>query len=76
LKSQISLFVLHNILDERADPTGYLLLKCIRSFSELNMYASIEVHTVDTIAAGQRELLKFDSLLKVAFGTNYLSCLN
>jgi hypothetical protein len=65
------LFVLHNILDETSDPAGYLLLKCVRSYSELNMYAAMEVHTEDTIAAGRRELLKYDTLLKVVFSTNY-----
>jgi hypothetical protein len=27
----------------------------------------MEIHTEDTIAAGRREILKFDSLLKVLF---------
>ena len=31
------------------------------------MYAAIEVHTEETIAAGEREILKYDSLLKVVF---------
>ncbi|KAH9985222.1 hypothetical protein BJV74DRAFT_878709 [Russula compacta] len=62
--SKISLFVIHNVLDEKSDPAGYLLLKCIRSYSELNMYAAMELHRADIIAAGRKELLKFDSLLK------------
>lgn len=44
---------------------GYVLLQWIRSYSVLDMYAALEVHTEETIAAGQSALLKFENLLKV-----------
>lgn len=62
---QIMLFVVHQLFDQDTDPTGYLLLRCFRSYIELDMYAALEVHTESTIAAGEKELLKFSSLLTV-----------
>ncbi|KAJ6560077.1 hypothetical protein B0H19DRAFT_1210302 [Mycena capillaripes] len=50
------LFAAHNIL---VDAPSVLLLKVARSFLELNMYVSLEVHTSKTIAAGRQELLVF-----------------
>jgi len=53
------LFVTHNIITRDASPEGYLLLCCIWSYLYLNMYASFEVHTEETIVAGHLELETF-----------------
>jgi hypothetical protein len=63
LELQIALFVLHNVL---TDQRGFLLLKCLRSYIELDMYASLEVHTAQTIADGRAELQNFSKLLTVS----------
>ena len=41
------------------------MLRILRSYLELDMFAALEVHTTETIAAGQRELLRFSSLIEV-----------
>ena len=57
---------MHNLIDASKHHDTYLLLRCLRSYLELDLYLSFEVHTTDTIAAGRRELLKFSSLMKVS----------
>ncbi|KAJ7215097.1 hypothetical protein B0H12DRAFT_1205697 [Mycena haematopus] len=70
--AKMMLFAAHNVLIDRA---GVLLLQCARSFLELNMYASLEVHTSRTIAAGKCELILFNELMKdyveACAGTEY-----
>ena len=44
---------------------GYLLLRLMRSYLELDMYTSLIVHTESTLAAGRAELLVFEKLLHV-----------
>jgi hypothetical protein len=61
------LFATHNILTPESSPAGYHLLKCIRSYLDLDMYASLEVHTEETISAGRDELLNFGALLNVSY---------
>jgi hypothetical protein len=68
-KIQIIVFVIHNLFDPATDKAGYLLLRCIRSYVELNTYAALEVHTEKTIAAGREEAKKFSSLTKVCVHT-------
>lgn len=43
------------------------MLRCLRSYLVIDMYAALEVHTEDTIAAGKAEILTFASLMKVVF---------
>jgi hypothetical protein len=59
------IFAAHNILTTETDKIGVLLLACIRSYLELDVYAGLELHTADTIADGRRQLQKFDQSLKV-----------
>ncbi|KAJ6553880.1 hypothetical protein B0H10DRAFT_1848583, partial [Mycena sp. CBHHK59/15] len=70
--AKLMLFATHNVL---VDKPGVLLLKCLRSYLELDMYIALQVHTSDTIAAGRHELLVFDSLMKeyvkACVGTDY-----
>ena len=59
------IYATHNIITKSNCPNGYLLLKVLRSYVNLDMYASLEVHTASTIVAGRKELLRFSRLLKV-----------
>ncbi|THH10264.1 hypothetical protein EW146_g8426 [Bondarzewia mesenterica] len=62
--SKIIIFASHNIFDAWSNKQEYLLLQCIRSYFVLDMYAAFDVHTDDTIAAGEQALLKFEDLIK------------
>jgi hypothetical protein len=64
LFAQISIFVLHNSFEEKTP--GYLLLKVLRCFVEVDMYASLQVHTDQTIAAGRNQVTRFYGLLTVS----------
>ncbi|KAK0457561.1 uncharacterized protein EV420DRAFT_1621072 [Desarmillaria tabescens] len=58
------LFAAQAVLTKAADPAGYLLLKCIRSHLELDVYAAMDVHTEDTIKAGQSIMQVFGERMK------------
>ncbi|KJA13371.1 hypothetical protein HYPSUDRAFT_151670 [Hypholoma sublateritium FD-334 SS-4] len=62
--SKVIVFASHNILNKDASPQGYLLLQLMRSYLELDMYASLTVHTESTISAGREEMKTYDRLLK------------
>ncbi|KAJ7824630.1 hypothetical protein B0H14DRAFT_3728340 [Mycena olivaceomarginata] len=62
--AKMMIFAAHNILTTETDKIGVLLLACIRSYLELDVYAGLELHTADTIADGRRQLQKFDQSLK------------
>ncbi|KAJ7695581.1 hypothetical protein B0H14DRAFT_3100500 [Mycena olivaceomarginata] len=62
--AKMMIFAAHNILTAETDKIGVLFLGCIRSYLELDIYAGLELHTADTIAAGRRQLKKFDQSLK------------
>ncbi|TFK66709.1 hypothetical protein BDN72DRAFT_131967 [Pluteus cervinus] len=55
------LFAAHNILTEEHTPAGYLLLKTLRSYINLDSYAAMRVHTEKTIAAGREEVKRFSA---------------
>ncbi|KAK0432743.1 uncharacterized protein EV420DRAFT_1655271 [Desarmillaria tabescens] len=63
LSKQI-IFVTHNILSETQDSHGYHLLKCIRSYLVLNVYAEFTLHTESSIKALREESTKFGKLIK------------
>lgn len=58
-------FATHNLLREDNDPLGYLLLRCLRSYLVVDMYAAMEVHTEETIASGRAMLSQFGTLINV-----------
>ncbi|EPQ50176.1 hypothetical protein GLOTRDRAFT_82536 [Gloeophyllum trabeum ATCC 11539] len=58
------LFAVHNFVDRAESRWIYVFLQCLRSYLELDMWAAFEVHTEETIAACEEEILKYDSLLK------------
>ncbi|KAJ7708057.1 hypothetical protein B0H17DRAFT_1156021 [Mycena rosella] len=55
------LFVAHNVL---VDDAGLLLLKALRSSLEMRTSIGFGVHTSATIAAGRREVLTLDAVMK------------
>jgi len=62
---QIVIYGAQNILTKETSPEGYLVLKIIRSYLELDMYASLTLHTETTLAAGREELQRYSDLIKV-----------
>ena len=63
------MFVLHPTFHRSSDPTGYLLLRVIHSYIEVDMYISLDVHTEKTIDAGREAVKKFYDLLDVSFSS-------
>ncbi|KAG1720903.1 uncharacterized protein EDB91DRAFT_1240362 [Suillus paluster] len=61
--SKLIVFAAHNVFDCDTDLEAYLLLRCIRSYVEFNMYALLEVHTEDTINNGWEALSKLTGLM-------------
>jgi len=41
------------------------MLQCLRSYLNLDMWVSMEVHTANTIEEGRKELLHFSKLINV-----------
>lgn len=49
----------------RQNVEGQLLLRCLRSYSIVDLYLALEVHTEQTMDAGRRELANFALHMKV-----------
>ncbi|KAJ7248079.1 hypothetical protein C8J57DRAFT_1438022 [Mycena rebaudengoi] len=62
--AKMMVFAAHTVLTDKLD---LLLLQCIRSYVELDIYASFKLHTTDTIAAGRRAHEKFGEVINVNF---------
>ncbi|KAG1860911.1 hypothetical protein F4604DRAFT_1893733 [Suillus subluteus] len=62
--SKMVVYAAHEILTEDDCPLGYLLLRCIRLFLELDAYAALEVHTTETISAGRHAVQAFSTYLQ------------
>ncbi|TFK39111.1 hypothetical protein BDQ12DRAFT_698231 [Crucibulum laeve] len=60
---KMSIFVTHNLISANTSPNGYLLLKCLQSYLNLDMYAALEVHTEITLKDAQQELHRFMRLI-------------
>lgn len=60
---------MHNILMEDDSPLGYLLLRCVRLYLEVDIYAALEVHTTDTISEGRSAVQALTAFMKV--GLNF-----
>ncbi|KAK0471582.1 hypothetical protein IW261DRAFT_1425020 [Armillaria novae-zelandiae] len=58
------LFAAHSVLTKAKNPNAYLLLKVIRSYIELDMYTSMDVHTEKSIKEGRQLLGVFEANLK------------
>ncbi|KAF8145268.1 hypothetical protein K438DRAFT_1910860 [Mycena galopus ATCC 62051] len=59
--AKMMIFAAQNIF---TNELGLMLLACVRSYIELDIYAGLELQTEDTVAAGRQKLRKFDRLLK------------
>ncbi|KAL4251298.1 hypothetical protein AB1N83_013827, partial [Pleurotus pulmonarius] len=62
--SKCILFAAHSILTRQVDPAGYILLKCMRCYINLRMYAGLQVHTSETILAGREEVKRLSILIQ------------
>ncbi|KAG2750897.1 hypothetical protein P692DRAFT_201839120 [Suillus brevipes Sb2] len=58
------IYAAHTIVTEDECPISYLLLRCIRLFLEVDLYAALEVHTADTIRAGRHAVQAFSTYLQ------------
>ena len=54
---------MHNLFQE--NKPEYCLLKALRCHVEVDLYASLEVHTDQTIMAGREKVAQFYELIKV-----------
>ncbi|KAF8066566.1 hypothetical protein FPV67DRAFT_1196119 [Lyophyllum atratum] len=54
--SKIFLFAAQSVLARDNESEAYLLLRCLRSYLNIRMYADFDLHTQSTISAGHREL--------------------
>ncbi|KAF8152414.1 hypothetical protein B0H34DRAFT_861710 [Crassisporium funariophilum] len=54
----------YNVLSAENSLEGFLLLQVMRNYLELDMYASLTMHTEATLAAGREELQTYDSLIQ------------
>ena len=72
-----SLSLFFSLFEEKT--SGYLLLKVLRCYLEIDMFASLQVHTEHIIAAGKLQITRFYSLLvrkldlsQLCFSLNFL----
>ena len=65
LMMQQLLFVAHNSFEQDKKSPAYVLLRILRSFTELDTYLAFDLQTEETIAAGWEEMAKFAKLIKV-----------
>ncbi|KAG0703025.1 hypothetical protein DFH29DRAFT_982086 [Suillus ampliporus] len=61
--SKLIVFAAHDVIDRASHALPYLLLRCIRKYVNVDMYAALEVHTSETIAAGRQAVKEFMQLL-------------
>ena len=62
---KITLFITHDILTNEKHAHGYLLLQLLRSYLILDTYASLEVHTTETLAKGEEALKCYSEIMEV-----------
>jgi len=62
--SKMIVYAAHDIVIEKDSPFGYLLLRCVHLYLEVDMYSALEVHTADTISAGRHTFNTFSALLE------------
>lgn len=60
-------YVVYDVMIEEDCLLGYLHLQCICLYIEVDMYASLEVHTSDTICEGRNIIQMFSVFLKACF---------
>lgn len=67
---QLAPFILHNVLTQQDSPSGFLLLRCLRSYLKLNAYAQLHIHTDMTLMESEAELRQFSFLIKVRISSD------
>ncbi|KAI5985055.1 hypothetical protein EDD15DRAFT_2390223 [Pisolithus albus] len=51
-------------LSKNTEKEGYLLLRCLRAYIEIDLYTALELHTANSLAAGREALSTFNVLMK------------
>ncbi|TFK18477.1 hypothetical protein FA15DRAFT_253053 [Coprinopsis marcescibilis] len=62
--SKVLVYATHTLFNSDRKSPGFLLLKLVRSYLMLDMYASLLCHTEETIKGAENELRLFEQLLK------------
>ncbi|KAG1890839.1 hypothetical protein F4604DRAFT_1888578 [Suillus subluteus] len=62
--SKMIIYATHNILTEDKSPLRYLLLRCVRLYLEVDIYAAFEVHTTVMISEGRSAVQALTALMK------------
>ncbi|KAF9059913.1 hypothetical protein BDP27DRAFT_1495856, partial [Rhodocollybia butyracea] len=63
--SRLFLFAAYSVTTEKENKAGYTLLKVMRKYINMIMYADLNVHTSDTMTAGRDSIEDFISTLQV-----------
>ncbi|KAF9060741.1 hypothetical protein BDP27DRAFT_1452568 [Rhodocollybia butyracea] len=63
--SKLFLFGAHNVVPETKNKAGYTLLKVMRKYINVIMYAGLDVHTTDTMILGRDSITSFVKTLKI-----------
>ncbi|KAK0496569.1 hypothetical protein EDD18DRAFT_1105675 [Armillaria luteobubalina] len=58
------IFIAHAIFTAANDPIGYILLRALHVYMELDVYASLTLHTSDTLQDGQARIPIFASVIE------------
>ena len=66
-KHEITTFITHDILTNNKNPHGYLLLRVLRCYLILDTYASLEVHTTETLEKGEEALRHYAAIIQVRY---------
>ena len=61
------MFTSQDVLTREECKDGYLLLRCLRAYIEFDLYAALEVHMTQTLAAGREALHTLNTLIKVSY---------
>lgn len=59
------MYAVLEVFRREVSATGYVLLKLLRSYLELDMFSSLTVQTETTISDGENEFKRFEELVHV-----------
>lgn len=65
------MFASHNVVTKNDSPTGFILLQVLRSYLELDAFASLTVQTERTMDFGVKELETFEKLVQVQISFSF-----
>lgn len=60
------LFSSHNVITETSCPLGYLLMRIMRSYSEVDMYLGLELHTDERMGDGEHKQQAMGAFMQVS----------